>query len=363
MSIVFFTGFPGFLGSELLPRILQRSPDCRAVCLVQRQYAADAQARLERIESHHPSLRGRTELVTGDITQPNLGLEDAARLLKQASEIFHLAAVYELSVSQITAMRVNVEGTRNVLGFAANAHRLDRLHYVSTCFVSGRYAGCFREDDLVKGQSFHNWYEKSKYLAELEVQRCARGGLPVTIYRPAIVVGDSRTGITQKYDGPYFAIRWLCRQPRIAVMPVVGPTSATQVNLVPRDFVVDAIACLSGLPASAGRVYQLADPHPLTVGELIEQIGRAAGRKVIRVPVPRIATKFALQYVPGCYRLTQIPAAVVDYFVHPTVYTCVNTLADLEGSGVKVPGFASYVDRIVDFVQRHPTLGPDAKAG
>ena len=99
------------------------------------------------------------------------------------------------------------------------------------------------------------------------------------------------------------------------------------------------------------------------VGELIEHVGRAAGRKVIRVPVPRIATKFALQYVPGCYRLTQIPAAVVDYFVHPTVYTCVNTLADLEGSGVKVPSFASYVDRIVDFVQRHPTLGPDAKAG
>ena len=111
-------------------------------------------------------------------------------------------------------MRINVDGTRNVLDFAQEARNLRRLHYVSTCYVSGRTAGVFTEHDLEKGQSFNNYYEETKYLAEVEVQQRMRAGLPTTIYRPAIVVGDSRTGATQKYDGPYFVIRWLLRQPR-----------------------------------------------------------------------------------------------------------------------------------------------------
>jgi len=119
-------------------------------------------------------------------------------------------------------MKVNVEGTRHMLDFADGCSSLRRFQYVSTCYVSGRYAGIFRETDLSKGQTFNNFYEETKYLAEVEVQEQMRQGLPATIYRPAIVVGDSRTGDTQKYDGPYFAIRWLLRQPGIAIMPVVG---------------------------------------------------------------------------------------------------------------------------------------------
>jgi thioester reductase-like protein len=317
---------------------------------------------LEHIETLRPDLRGRTELVAGDVTKADLGLDSISRLKTQTSEIFHLAAVYDLRVPRSVAMQVNVEGTRHVLEFAEQTRRLSRLHYVSTCYVSGRYAGRFSEDDLEKGQSFHNCYEETKYLAEVEVQTRMRGGLPTTIYRPAIVVGDSRTGVTQKYDGPYFAIRWICRQPYVAVMPVVGKPSVTRVNLVPRDFVVDAIAYLSCLDVSAGRIYQIADPDPPTVNELIELVGRAASRTVIRMRLPRAAAKFALGYIPGVYWLTGIPSSVVDYFVHPTLYTCANTLLDLEGSGLKVPTFASYVRHIVDFVQHHPTLGSDPMA-
>ena len=75
-----------------------------------------------------------------------------------------------------------------------------------------------------------------------------RAGMPATIYRPSIVVGDSRTGETQKYDGPYFAMQWLLRQKRVAIMPVVGSPSDTEFNVVPRDFVIDAITWLSGAP-------------------------------------------------------------------------------------------------------------------
>src|SRR6185295_13240080 len=106
--------------------------------------------------------------------------------------------------SREVGMRVNVDGTRHVLDFAAAQPSLERLHYVSTCYVSGRYQGVFAESDLEKGQTFNNYYEETKYLAEVEVQRRMREGLPATIYRPSVVVGDSTSGATQKYDGPYF---------------------------------------------------------------------------------------------------------------------------------------------------------------
>jgi thioester reductase-like protein len=314
---------------------------------------------LETIEGRHPGLRGRIELLVGDITQADLGLADVSRLQEQTSEIFHLAAVYDLSVPRDVALQVNVAGTRNVLHFSEQCPRLRRLQYVSTCYVSGRHPGDFSEDDLERGQSFNNYYEETKYLAEVEVQARMRDGLPATIYRPAIVVGDSRTGATQKYDGPYFAIRWLLRQPSIAVMPVVGKPAATRVNLVPRDFIVDAISYLSDLGTSVGKVYQLADPEPLTVSELMQVVGRATRRRVLRVPLPRVAAKLAINYVPGVYWLTQIPSTAIDYFVHPTHYRCEKTLADLEGSGLKVPALPTYIDRLVDFMRSHPNIGSE----
>ncbi len=362
MSIVFFTGFPGFLGSELLPRVLGRSPESRAVCLIQSKFTAQAHSRLEHLEQAYPHLRGRVELTVGDITEPDVGLEDSPRIKSQMSEVFHLAAIYDLGVPRDVAMRVNVEGTQNVLDFAEGAPRLRQFQYVSTCYVSGRHAGLFSEDDLEKGQPFNNHYEETKYLAEVEVRARIRGGLPATIYRPAIVVGDSCTGATQKYDGPYFMIRWLLRQPFVAVLPVVGKPSATRVNLVPRDYIVDAISHLSGLDTSVGKTYQLADPDPLTVSELIQLVGRATRRIVVRIPLPCAVAKLAIDRVPGVYRLMQIPSSAIDYFVHPTLYSCSNTLEDLEAAGVKVPPLPTYVDRLVDFVRRHPRIGSSPMA-
>ena len=355
MADILITGFPGFLGSALLPRLLARAAGDTAVCLVQAKFADLAEERRGEIERDHPDTAGRIRLVEGDITRAGLGLEDGAG--RNVREIYHLAAIYDLAVTREAGMLVNVEGTRRVLEFAESCAALERLQYISTCYVSGRWAGTFTEDDLEKDQSFNNYYEETKFLAEVDVQRAMRSGLPATVYRPAIVVGDSRTGATQKYDGPYAVIRLIMRQPLVAMAPVVGDPTMVRVNLVPSDFVVDAIAHLSGKPESAGKVYQLSDPSPLTVDELLDEIARAIPRRIIKVPTFHSVAKPMLEYVPGAAWLTGIPAEQVDYFVHPTHYTCANTLADLEGSGIAAPPFPSYVDRLVEFVREHPEIG------
>jgi nucleoside-diphosphate-sugar epimerase len=278
------------------------------------------------------------------------------------TEIFHLAAVYDLSVRRPVAAKINVDGTRHVLDFAGTCAGLERFQYVSTCYVSGRYPGIFREEDLEKGQKFNNFYEETKYLAEIEVRRRAAAGLPVTIYRPGIVVGDSVTGETQKYDGPYYILRWLLRQPTVAVLPVPSGGDLMRVNLVPRDFVVGAIDALSSSAASLGRCYQLADPEPPTIDEAIRMMGEATGRVVARIPMPVSFAKAAIDWVPGVYRLMQIPSNAVVYFAHPTFYDTTQATRDLEPLGIRCPRLADYLPRLVDFLKRHPEISSQAMA-
>src|SRR5512140_3801153 len=211
MPTLFFTGFPGFLGRELLPRVLERRGDAEAVCLVQEKYAPAARVAADELARAHPHTAGRVRLVAGDITRSDLGIAQRS-LAGEVVEIHHLAAVYDLGVARELALRVNVDGTRHVLDLAERCPRLERVHHVSTCYVSGRHPGVFTEDALELGQTFHNHYEETKYLAEVDVRSRMRAGLSATIYRPAIAAGDSATGVTQKYDGPYFIIQWLLRQ-------------------------------------------------------------------------------------------------------------------------------------------------------
>lgn len=353
MRTIFLTGFPGFLGSRLLPRLLARDADARAVCLVQPKFATVATARVESLVADDPSLDGRIELVEGDLTAPGLGL-DGERLARTTTEVWHLAAVYDLSVPRDVGMRVNVDGTRHVLRFAEGCTGLRRHHYVSTCYVSGRHCGPFRETDLDVGQTFNNHYEETKFLAEVEVAEAREGGMPTTVYRPSIVVGDSRTGETQKFDGPYFLLQWLLRQPpRAAVVPYVGDPTMVRFNMVPADFVLDGIEALSAAPTSSGQTYQLADPAPLTVDELLEEMLVATGRRGVRVRLPHRLTTWALDHVEAIERFVGIPAAAVDYFVHPTHYDTTNAQRDLEGTGVRCPPVADYLPTLVRFLREH----------
>jgi nucleoside-diphosphate-sugar epimerase len=354
---VLMTGFPGFLGSALLPGILERTDDS-AICLVQGKFGTLAQRRVEELNSANPLLQGRIRLVEGDITQAGLGL--AEETFAEVTEVWHLAAAYDLKVARDVAVRVNVDGTRNVLDALERCPKLTRLHYFSTCYVSGRYAGPFGEDDLEVGAPFNNYYEETKNLAEADVRWHMAAGVPATIYRPSIVVGDSRTGETQKFDGPYFVMQWLLRQPRHAILPMAGDPTVTRVNVVPRDFVVDAVGYLSGLSASEGRTYQLADPHPLTVAEMTDVLAEATGRELVEIPLPRKLAKASLAYVPGLQRWMRIPPEAVDYFTHPTFYLTDHCRADLAGSGIEVPSFPSYVDRLVNYMRGHPEVGAAA---
>ncbi|MCB1250448.1 MAG: SDR family oxidoreductase [Acidimicrobiales bacterium] len=361
MAVAFFTGFPGFLGVQLLPRVLARDPELRAVCLVQAKFADLARTRVDELVAADASLEGRIELVEGDITVEDLGLDDPARLAADVTEVWHLAAVYDLAVPRDVGMRINVVGTEHVLRFAESAPGLTRHQYVSTCYVSGRYAGPFAESDLDVGQRFNNFYEETKFLAEVAVAERMRGGMPTSIYRPAIVVGDSTTGQTQKFDGPYFATQWLLRQKlRLTVMPVIGDPTAVRFNVVPRDFVVDAIAALSGDDRSKDRVYQLADPKPLTVDELLDAMGAATDKRIVKVPISRGLAKFAVEKIPGVHDLLRIPSDAIDYFSHPTHYLTTNASADLETHGISCPRLVDYLPTLVAFQRSHPEISHHA---
>ena len=362
MPTVFLTGFPGFLGSELVDRLLGRGE--HVTCLVQSKYRDLAEDRRDELETEH-GVDDRVALVDGDITDSDLGLPEAGEdaydaLADRTTEVYHLAAVYDLGVDRDLAMRVNVDGTEHVLDFCRACEALDRLHYVSTCYVSGRYPGAFAEDMLVEGQSFNNHYESTKFLAEVAVQDAVDEGLPATVYRPAIAVGDSETGATQKYDGPYHIVRYFLDAPGIAVVPEFGDPGAIEVNVVPRDFVVDAIAELSGRADTVGEVYHLANPHPPTVAEIGRAFGRATGQVVVPLRGTARLSASLLERVPAVAERYGLEPAAMPYLTHPTTYTDTNTRRALAGTDVQCPLFESYADRLVAYAHEHPDLGDDA---
>jgi thioester reductase-like protein len=357
VSTVLFTGFPGFLGSALLPRVLQRDPDLEAVCLVQGRFLPLAQERAAELVATDESFAGRIRLVEGDITAPDLGLgETRAELAERITEVYHLAAVYDLEVARQVGMQVNVEGTRHVVDLCQDAPSLERLHYVSTCYVSGRWPGIFRETDLVKGQTFNNFYEETKYLAEVLVAEARDLGLPTTIYRPSVVGGDSTTGATQKYDGPYFVLRWLLRQPKIAVMPTVGDPDGYRFNVVPRDYVIDGIDALSAREDTLGGTYALADPEPYTIREQLELFATVTGKRLVTVPLPLKLARGALRRIPGLQQLMGIPPAAANYFSHPTHYTTDQADLHLADEKVERPDRETWYRAMAAYVRANPDV-------
>ncbi len=356
MSTLLMTGFPGFLGSALLPRLLARREGATAVCLVQAHHLDEARAKLSELAAAHPHIADRVELVVGDIAVPGLGIAASqAQAMDEVTEVWHLAAVYDLSVAEELAERVNVDGTAHVLDFCRSRPDLQRLQYVSTCYVSGRYDGRFKEDDLEVGQPFQNHYERTKFEAEKLVRAAMADGLPATIYRPGIVVGDSTTGETQKYDGPYVVMTYMRRQPKVAFLPELD--RSVMASMVPRDFVVAAMDELSVLPESLGKTYALTDPNPPNIREAAEIMAGLLGRRPIWLPIPVSALHGMLETVPGMEHLTGLPAESLDYFTFPTTYDTANMQADLAGTGVACPPFASYADKLLTFMLAHPEFG------
>jgi thioester reductase-like protein len=346
---ILFTGFPGFIGMRLLPRILERKPKARIACLVQEKFLPAARDAVAQLEQAHPHARGRLELVTGDITSPGLGIEapKARELRKSLAEAYHLAAVYDLSVKRDVGRRINVEGTKNVLELVGEAKGFDRLHYVSTAYVSGTARGIFRETDLDVGQGFKNHYEETKFQAEVEV---VRSPVPRTIYRPGVVVGDSKTGETGKFDGPYFVMRAMERLPSPGVFVRLGRGGT--VNVVPVDFVVDALAALSSAEASRGKTYHLTDPNPRSSAELAEIFAAALGKQFVYVPMPLFMARAAFSPKP-VQRFFGMPVEALAYFDDPVRHDATEATRDLAALGLACPRLEDYVPKLVSFYRAH----------
>jgi thioester reductase-like protein len=355
MTAVLLTGFPGFLGSALLPRILAKRDGARAICVVQDRHMGAAQERLTALAAQHPHIADRVDLVVGDITRPGLGIQERPEGI---TEVFHLAAVYDLAVAEEFAKKVNVDGTANVIQFCKELPDFHRLQYVSTCYVSGRYEGRFPEDGLELGQEFQNHYESTKYEAERLVRAAIADGLPATIYRPGIVVGDSTTGETQKYDGPYFVAHYMLRLPEVAFLPMLD--ASVKASMVPRDFVIGAIDELSVRDVAVGKTYALTDPNPPNVKQTAEIIGKCLGRRPVWLPVPVPVLRGVIDKVPGMEMLTGLPPETLDYFTFPTTYDTTNATTDLAGTGIQCPEFADYACTLLTFMREHPEFGSAA---
>lgn len=351
---LFITGFPGFIADRLLERLARK--DCRFILLVQPSFLTRAKDEIARIAQ----LSGKTvadfEIVTGDISQPGLGLApaDADRARAETTRVFHLAAVYDLAVPRELGMRVNVGGTRNVLEFTRAMPRLAHFHYVSTCYVAGKREGSILETELRHEAGYRNFYEETKYLAETEVDSL-KHELPVTIHRPAVVCGDSQTGETVKYDGVYYLIHYLLKWPSALSLINIG-NHKVSLNLVPVDFVVDAMAALAFDERAIGKTVQLADPAPLTTNQLFNAIARAIDGHHSRITAPAKWVRFFLM-LPPSPRISGLPHHAVPYFFVKQLYDTTEAQQLLAAHGIRCPPFTSYVRNIVDYAKRHPVPG------
>src|SRR3989442_1953932 len=164
---IFITGFPGFIAERLVKRIARLNG--RFILLVQPALLERARADVKRIAEETGANADRLSIAEGDITEPDLGMSaaDLDRARQETSTLFHLAAIYDLAVARDLAMRVNLDGTRNVNKFARSINDLWRYHYVSTCYVAGKREGIIMETELLHDAGFRNHYEETKYLAEM----------------------------------------------------------------------------------------------------------------------------------------------------------------------------------------------------
>jgi thioester reductase-like protein len=338
------TGYPGLLGKLLVRRLLAPGPDRpeRLVLLVQPVHLAEARVALEQ----EPGV----ELLEGNVSFMHLGLSGTewTGLARTVTTVWHLAAKTRLDAGDRLLKRVNVEGTRNVLELCGRAGRLERLVHFSTAFVSGRRRGVILEEELAMGQAFHDAYEQTKYQAELLV-RAAQESLPITVLRPSIVVGDSRTGAIERFEGPYSLAILLAASPRTVPVPLPADPLAP-LNVVPVDFVIEAALHLARHPQAAGRTVHLVDPAPLPIRRVFELIAERSGRRRAAISLPGRALD-ALLRLPVLERLGVASRPGFAWVDRDAVYGASALLELLDGSGIQCPPITSYLDRLIDYVE------------
>lgn len=353
------TGATGFLGMELLARYLERT-ERTVYALVRAGDDAEAQARLraaaERVVKAPGRFDHRLLAVRGDVALPGLGLPRSRRLAlaDAVTEIVHAAASVSFTLPLEEARAINVEGTRRLLELAelcAGRGQLRRFSHVSTAYVAGTATGVFDEDDHDVGQGFRNSYERTKWEAERLVRTHAER-IPVQIFRPSIVVGEQATGWTASFNVIYGPLRAFAKGHSVPLVP--GRRSAP-VDVVPVDYVADAIFAIASAERGAGRTYSLAaGPQASTVGELVALSAEAFGRQRPLLVPPAVYGStlhpLLLRRSRGARRrwLEQAPV-YFPYFTLRVRHDTTRTHAALAPAGIGPPALRDYFDRLVGF--------------
>ena len=348
MATYLVTGATGFLGSELTKRLLQRD-DAEVHVLVR----SGSQGRLATKMRSWPGAE-RVQVVTGDLTMPGLGIDpaDVERLTGRVDHIVHLAALYDITTDDETNDAINIGGTRSVVELA-NLLDAGCIHHVSSVAVAGDHPGTFTEAMFDEGQHLPSPYHRTKFEAERIVREEAK--VPWRVYRPAIIVGDSRTGEIDKIDGPYYlfpAIRRLSSLPSFLRIPApdVGCT-----NVVPVDYVADAMDHIIHQPGLDEQAFFLVNPHAQPVHSVFNAFARAAGAPRLVAAVdgralrPAGAVGNLLSRVPGvdlvrdvALEQLQIPLEALAHVAFASEFDDSATRAALEGSDIECPRLRSY---------------------
>jgi NAD(P)-dependent dehydrogenase (short-subunit alcohol dehydrogenase family) len=362
----FVTGATGFIGRNLVQRLLRREGTVYALV------RAGSRGRLEELRTAWGPDGARVVPISGDLSLPGLGVseEDLLTLRGEVAHCFHLAAIYDMTAGAEAQEIANVEGTRHAVELAG-AIDAGCFHQISSIATAGLYRGEWREDMFEEAERLDTHpYFRTKHESERVVrEECHR---PWRVYRPGIVVGDSRSGEIDKIDGPYYFFKLLQRARKLLPgwLPAVG-VEGGEINIVPVDFVADAIDHIAHQPGLDGQAFHLTDPAPKRAGEVINLFARAADapQAVLRLEpgVTEPATSLVrtgLRFFPPAKRLMKaglgelgIPAGVLNYVSYPTHFDSSNAEAALEGSGISVPALDSYADRLWDYWERN--LDPD----
>ena len=348
MALDLITGFPGFIGRLLVKRLLDEDAGLRVVALVEERMLAAARGAAAEIDGE------RIEVLAGDIADRRLALsdDDYERLRSEVRRVYHLAAIYDLAVPIELAQRVNVDGTGNVLELCAGAEQLERLAYVSTAYVAGLRTGVVYEHELVMGQGFKNHYESTKFQAEVWARRYMER-VPTTVLRPAIVVGDSKTGETQKFDGPYYLLKAISHAKHAGQPLMHFGRSASPFNVVPVDYVVEAIATAAAAPETLGETLHLVDPEPLSAGELLTLLSEGYGGPAPRGRIPPVVVEAMLRLGPVRQRFGGTPRESIAYLNHPVVFDMRRCVDLLGARGLTPPKFTDYAGAMTAFFREH----------
>ncbi|MGH3553185.1 MAG: SDR family oxidoreductase, partial [Mycobacterium sp.] len=352
------TGGTGFIGRRVVSRLLGGRPDAEVWVLVRR----GSLGRFEKLAREDGRAWGdRAKPLVGDLTADDLGLTDeAVAELGDVAHVVHCAAIYDITASDADQRAANVDGTGAVIELA---RRLDAtLHHVSSIAVAGNFRGEYTEADFDVGQELPTPYHQTKFEAESLVR--STPGLRYRVYRPAVVVGDSRTGEMDKVDGPYYFFGILTK---LTVLPRFTPImlpDTGRTNIVPVDYVVDALVALLHADGRDGQTFHLTAPKTIGLRGIYRGIAAEAGLPPLRGSLPRSVAAPVLK-VRGRAKVwrnmvaTQlgIPAEVLDVVDLVPTFVSEETRKALRGTGIEVPEFASYAPALWRYWAEH--LDPD----